>query len=376
MPDTTHIPETIQIIEPTLMTETGHCYSFLTSLCNASNKTPLCLWINRNASVAFTGENVQVKRYFYSKLRRFQCYGLYKKLLANNGKLFISTAGLTDLVLLNWASKEKISKGKVYLYFHWLNSSEKKIARLRKIARKQPNLVILGPTPSVIKTFRETGFENVRIVPYPISVQTQHGKTKHNSFTGLLYAGAARQDKGISDVVNLVEYMNRLGLQIPFRLQNSPDHRGKYDEITKAEIQRLEKIPYPHLRLFPETLKQDEYAELFAGAICVQLYNADLFADRISGVTLDALSAGSPIVATSGTWTARMVQRFDAGKIIDSTGPEKTLSAIQEIISDYPRYSKNAYAAGLVLQHENSAEILFNTLTELPGQLSHGFTSG
>jgi hypothetical protein len=123
-------------------------------------------------------------------------------------------------------------------------------------------------------------------------------------------------------------------------------------------------VPYPYLRLYPETLKPDEYAKLFAGAICIQLYNADLFSDRISGVTLDALSAGSPIVATAGTWIARMVQRFDAGKIIDSPEPETTLSAIQEIITDYPHYSKNAYAAGLVLQQENSAEFLFNTLVE------------
>lgn len=369
MPDNFDTSGTIQIVEPTLMTETGHCYSFLTSLSNASNnKTPLCLWINRNAKVSFTGENVQVKKYFFSKIRRLQCYGLYKKLLAANEKMFISTAGITDLILLNWASNGRISKGKVYLYFHWFNISEKKLSSLRKIALKQPNLAILGPTPSVIKTFQEAGFDNARIVPYPISAQTRHGQTEHDSFTGLLYAGAARQDKGISEVVNLVEYMNKLGLQIPFRLQNSPDHRGKYDEVTKAEIQRLEKIPYPYLRLFPETLKPDEYAELFAGAICIQLYDADLFADRISGVTLDALSAGSPIVVTAGTWTARMVQRFDAGRIIDDTGPEKTLSAIQEIIADYPRYSKNAYAAGQVLQQENSAGILFDTLTKLPGQ--------
>ena len=364
MPGATHIPETINIVEPTLMSETGHCYSFLTSLCKVSKELPLRLWINRNADVAFTGENVRVKRYFHSKIRRLQCFGLYKKLLAAPGKLFISTAGTTDLALLNWASRGKIARGKVYLYFHWLNISDKKLAYLRKMARKQPSLMILGPTPSVINTFREAGFENARIVPYPISEQTRHSKVKHNDFTGLLYAGAARQDKGISYVVDLVEYMCKLGLQIPFRLQNSPDHRGKYDPVTKAEIQRLEKIPYPYLRLFPKTLKPDEYADLFAGAICIQLYNADLFSDRISGVTLDALSAGSPIVATAGTWTARMVQRFDAGKIIDSIGPEKTLSAIQEIIADYHRYNKNAYAAGLILQQENSAEFLYNTLVE------------
>jgi glycosyltransferase involved in cell wall biosynthesis len=363
-PEAIKIPETINIIEPTLMTETGHCFSFLTSLCSASKKAALRLWINRNASVAFAGENIEVKRYFFRKIRRIQCYVLYKKLLATKGKLFISTAGITDLVLLDWASKAKISKGKVYLYFHWLNISEKKIDRLRTISRKQPNLTILGPTPSVINAFQQAGFENARIAPYPISVQPQQGKVAHNIFTGILYAGAARQDKGISEIVDLVEYMNKLGLQIPFRLQNSPDHRGKYDAITKAEIQRLEKISYPHLRLYPETLGPDEYARLFAGAICIQLYNAELFSDRISGVTLDALTAGSPIVATASTWIARMVRRFDAGKIVESTEPENVLSAIREIISDYSRYSKNAYKGGQVLQQENSAEYLFNTLLE------------
>jgi hypothetical protein len=361
------MPETIHIIEPTLMSETGHCYSFLTSLCKASKELPLCLWVNRNADVAFTGENVQVKRHFHSKIRRLQCFGLYKKLLEAPGKLFISTAGITDLILLNLASRGKIARGKVYLYFHWLNISDKKLAYLRKIARKQPNLMILAPTSTVINTFQEAGFENARLVPYPISEQIQHSKVEHNDFTGLLYAGAARQDKGISAVVDLVEYMCKLGLQISFRLQNSPDHRGKYDAVTKAEIQRLEKIPYPYLQLFPETLMPDEYASLFVGAICIQLYNASVFSDRISGVTLDALSAGSPIVTTAGTWTARMVQRFNAGVIIDSPEPEKTLSAIQEIIAEYTLYNKNAYKAGLILQQENSAKFLFNTLVEQPG---------
>ena len=366
MPDIIHIPETINIIEPTLMSQTGHCYSFLDSLCKVSKEIPLCLWVNRKADVEFTGKAVQVKRYFYSKFRRFQCYGLYRKLLTSQGKIFISTAGVTDLILLDWASKGKILRGKVYLYFHWLNISDQKLAYLKKIAKRQPNLMILGPTPAVVNTFKHAGFESARIVPYPISVQNQHGKTEHKGFTGLLYAGAARQDKGISAVVDLVEYMNKLGLQIPFKLQNSPDHRGKYDAITKAEIQRLEKIPYPYLQLFPETLKPDEYTSLFVGAICIQLYNADLFFDRISGVTLDALSAGSPIVTTAGTWIARMVQRFDAGIIIDSTEPEKTLAAIQEIIAVYSRFSKNAHTAGQILQQENSAEFLFNTLKEQP----------
>lgn len=358
------MPTFIQIIEPTLESEAGHCYSFLSSLCNISKNNPLCLWINRNADVAFSGENVQIKRHFYRKIRRLQSYFLYKRLLAGDEKLFIPTAGFTDLVLLNWASRGKISPKKAYLYFHWLNISDKKTTLLKRIALKQPNLMILGPTHSVIKIFQEAGFENARIVPYPITVKKQHHGMAPNQFKGILYAGAARKDKGISAVVDLLEHMQKLGLQIPVRLQNSPDHRGKYDAVTAAEIQRLERIPYLHLQLFPETLQPHEYVNLFSGAICLQLYNAVLFADRISGVTLDALSAGSPIVASAGTWTARMIQRFDAGIVIKNTNPETTLAAIQEMIADYPRYSKNARIAGILLQNENSAEYLFNTLME------------
>jgi len=364
MTDSAHFLKTIHVVEPTLASETGHCYSFLSGLCKVSKDVQLRLWINRNADVTFPGGNIQVEKYFHRRLRRFQCYGLYKKLLAENNKIFIPTAGTADLLLLNWASKEKISRGQVYLYFHWLNISKRKLSHLREIAQKQPNLIILGATPSVAETFQEAGFENVHMVPYPASGQIQNNKVVYDNFSGLLYAGAARQDKGIARVVDLLEHINELGLHIPFRLQNSPDHNGKYDAITKAAILRLEKIPYPYLRLFPEALKPEEYTALFAGTICIQLYNADLFFDRVSGVTLDALSAGSPIVTTSGTWIARNVQRFNAGKIVDSTAPEEILSAIQEIIAEYPLYSKNSHAAGQILQQENSAGFLFNILVE------------
>jgi glycosyltransferase involved in cell wall biosynthesis len=348
------------------MTETGHCYSFVNSLCQSSHGRRLCLWVNRYANISFSGTNIQLKRYFYRRIRRLQCYFLYKKLLVSPGKLFISTAGIIDLVLLNWASSGAVQKNKVYLYFHWFNTSEKKFAIFKRLARKQPNIVILGPTHSVVKVFEEAGFDNAHIVPYPISAQTRMGRDERVDFKGLLYAGAARQDKGISHVVDLVEYMDKLALKIPFKLQNSPNHHGQYDAETKADLQRLAKINYPYLETFPETLNTAEYSNLFVGVICIQLYNPELFADRVSGVTLDALSAGSPIVATAGSWIARMVQRFDAGVVIDSTAPEKILSAIQEIIANYSRYNTNAFAAGLTLRQENSAEFLFNTLTELP----------
>lgn len=356
------MPEIIHIIEPTLTNQTGHCYSFIASFCRASKGYPLCLWTNRSANITLTEKNVQVMRHFSRKIRRLQSYMLYRKLLGKAGKIFLSTATFADLIMMKWASTEEIKQRKVYFYFHWIKATVKKRAFLAKLALKQPNLIILGPTPSVIEVFHEAGFINTHVVPYPISGLITNTHAGYDRFSSLLYAGAARQDKGISHVVDLVEYMARSKADIPMKLQNSPDHRGKYDEATNADIDRLKKINYPLLQLFPETLSSEEYANQFVGAICIQLYNVNDFADRISGVTLDALSAGSPIIATAGTWTARMVERFDAGLVIGRTEPEIVWSGVQKIIADYPRYNKNAYFAGLELQQENSAEILFKTV--------------
>ena len=79
---------------------------------------------------------------------------------------------------------------------------------------------------------------------------------------------------------------------------------------------------------------------------------------------LDALSAGSPIVARSGTWTAEIVQRFDAGVVVNDFSPLQILSAVDLVIAGFYRYSSNALAAGAVLQEENSAAILFRVLTD------------
>jgi glycosyltransferase involved in cell wall biosynthesis len=355
--------ETINVIEPTLVTEAGHCYSFIRSFCQGSHGSgEIILWAGRHADLNFADTNIRIAKYFFRRIRRLQSYFLYRKLLAKPGKLFITTAGRTDLLLLDWASRGKIPSEKVYLYFHWFNSDEKKLATLKEIARKQPNLIILGPTPSVANLLQNAGFINARVVPYPILKQEMGTQAEPNRFRHLLYAGAARRDKGFSQVVDLVAYLQEQGLQIPVTLQISPEHYGKYDAAILSDIHRLQAISYPHLQLCPETLEANQYTDLFAGAICLQLYDPSDFADRISGVTLDAFSAGSPIVATAGTWIARMAQRFDAGVVVQDTSPAQILCAAQHVISGYGNYNQNARAAGKALQEENSAEVLFKVL--------------
>jgi glycosyltransferase involved in cell wall biosynthesis len=103
---------------------------------------------------------------------------------------------------------------------------------------------------------------------------------------------------------------------------------------------------------------------LYAGAIAIQLYSTNDFSDRISGITLDAFSAGCPVISTSGTWIARMVERFEAGLVADNISPQEVLKKATVIISNYAHYNANAVGAGQTLQRENSANNLYMVLTE------------
>lgn len=358
-------PGLINIVEPTLMSEAGHCHSFVNSLLSASMvDKPFRLWVNRKADVTFNFSHVEVRKYFYRRLRRLQSYILYKQLLRLKGKLFISTAGRTDLMLLQWAARDIIPAGKVSLYFHWFNPSASKLRGLKRLAIKQPNLTILGPTPTVVGVFKEAGFSDARVVPYPITPHKMNAVIAQSEFKYLLYAGAARQDKGFGHVVDLVEYLHNQHSQIPVLIQTSSEHFGKFDAATLADIERLKSIPYPFLAMKTEVLSASEYEALFSGAIAIQLYSTTDFSDRISGITLDGFSGGSPVISTTGTWIARMVKRFDAGLIADNVSPQEIFNIASKIISNYAYYNANAINAGKHLQQENSASALYKVLTD------------
>jgi hypothetical protein len=306
---------------------------------------------------------VKVVNHFSRRFRKVQLFFLYRRLLRKPGRIFIATAGRIDLILLDLATRGSIPPDKVYLYFHWFRDASGKREHLKKISSRHPNLVVLGPTPSVISVFRECGFLHTEVVPYPISQPVQADHTCACQFHHLLFAGAARQDKGFGKVVNLVEYLKQKGEQIPLMLQCSAEHYEKIDAATRKDLDRLRQIDYPHLQTIPETLTSDRYTTLFKGGICLQPYDVMDFADRISGVTLDALSAGCPVITLSGTWMARVVERFDAGLVIGDPSPPTLFEAVRNIIANYERFHENASHGGNTLQKENNAAHLIRTLT-------------
>jgi glycosyltransferase involved in cell wall biosynthesis len=356
---------TINVIEPTLQDEAGHCLSFVKSLCqaNAGSDRRIVLWTGKSVEPnVLKYANVRIVPFFYRRIRRIQSFFLYRKLLEESGRIFVATASRMDALLLKLAAGGNIPCSKVFLYFHWVNRSDRKRKFFAKLASRQPEIVILGPTPSIVQFFRECGFPNVNLAAYPITAGTGFEQPGQTSFSHLLFAGAARQDKGFHNVVRLLEVLAEQRNYIPAWIQTSSDHYDKYDAATRESIKRVSQLCYPSLKLYPQTLSTTEFSDLFSGAICLQPYIREEFSDRISGITLDALSRGCPIITTAGTWTARVVERFDAGVTIDEGTPERMLSAVYSIRDSYLRFHENASKAWLTLKYEHDAAHLLNVL--------------
>lgn len=354
----------LHVVEPTLVDATGHCFSFLDSLCRAGGDYPFTVWGGHGSVVSFPG-NVVVKRYFRRRIRRLQAWWLYRALLRQPGRVFISTAGRSDLILLDLAARNAVAPGKVVAYVHWFRPSPARERQLARLAVRQPEIRILAPTESVCAAFRAAGFRHTHLVPYPVSPTA--AKPRSNAAQGfrhLLFAGAARPDKGFADVVRLVELLSRAKQAIPISLQTSAQHYGKADKSVIASLERLDAIEYPYLRRYDSTLRPADYSELFCGAICLQLYSRSDFADRVSGITLDALGQGSPIVALSGTWMARIVEEFGAGLVVEEPAPEVLLAAVSKLMASYGQYQHRAYEAGREVQRRHHPDFLFHAVTQ------------
>lgn len=349
----------LHIVEPTLNSFAGHCHSLVEAVTQAMPETPVTIWAGRGSQAFWSGPGT-LKPYFYRTWRRLQAFWLYRKLLRSDDKILISTAGTSDFFTLDWICAKPLRARQVYLYVHWLGAKHHKTEQLRKVAIRQPELEVLTTTETVAAFFRGIGFR-AKAVPYPVAVNAAPGAPSA-SFRRLVVAGAARMDKGFDRVVELVEDLKAHHSTLPIVIQASATHRDKHPPDVAALIDKLVHLDYACLELMTETLTPQAYRALFEGGISLQPYSAQAFQDRVSGVTLDALAAGCPIVTTAHTWLARMVDRHGAGMAAKSLSPKGLREAINAVVTDYGSFAANAARAGQVIRSEHSANAMVHAL--------------
>ena len=346
----------LNVVEPTLHDQTGHCYSYVMGLLRGNRALlapfSITVWHQKNSSVRFKESQPFFSRHF----RQIQKVFLYLRLMKKKESLYIATAQSWDVRVIYWCLKYHLYMRRecrtVFLHFHQFSSKPKKIEFLQRVSAQQLPIVILTPTERLQSVFQQLGFSAVKQVPCFSHEPSAPVPSPTSGFKKLLYAGSARADKGFSAIVSLMEYCQINAPELAFELQISPPSKDCYDDTTEMALKKmavLQQVAKTPVTTHTNTLNQAQYQALFSDGICLLLYDPIAYAGKFSGVALDALCAGMPIVATRGTWMADRVQEFEAGLVVDDTAPKSVLAAIRNIMTHFSHYQRNALLAAEVL---------------------------
>ncbi len=273
----------------------------------------------------------------------------------------VLTAGASHAILGETAAfLDADALDRLAFFVHWPLQSPRARLALALAVRVRGRALFLAPTRGVRDALVEASCAHVVQVAYPA---TRAANCRLGApFRHLLMAGAARINKGLDVVAELAEMLARDGRDVPLLVQVSPKHvlrsgASRHGSREDAVVARLLGANYRGLVADAKAPDRAEYAARFEGALVLAPYERAKFASGVSGVVLDALLHGAPVVATSGTWAGDVVERFDAGVVMRDRTAKQLHSAMETVLSRWSRYAKNAAKASdaLAVEHDPRA---------------------
>jgi hypothetical protein len=261
--------------------------------------------------------------------------------------------------LLSGFSRRSLQSAR--FYFHNMPTGVK-AALLRFSGPAKRQALAIAPTAAIADALRALGWRWVQYHPYPaLGPERPPGPA---DFRHLLMAGSARVNKGLDLIAPLLASWTAQGRRIPLLIQVSRKHVHRHGSREAQLVDAVLGSGYPALRAEGGAPDRAEYCERFGGALVLAPYEQRRFADAVSGVVLDALLHGAPVIATHGTWPGAQVERFAAGVTLETRTPQTLSDAVDRILADWPAYCARACEAAVVLAREHDPAGLFRLLVQ------------
>lgn len=232
------------------------------------------------------------------------------------------------------------------ILFHWRPGDLLDRVLHRAAASARRRVLALATTEEVAASLRALGWRRVRAIDYPILAPPPPAAAP---WSHVLMAGSLRFNKGLASLVALAERWSRDRAEIPLLVQSSTKHAGRHGRREAPLLARLERSGHRGLRCDPAPLDRAAYLGNFRGAITLVAYDPATFAGQVSGVALDAVLSGSPIVASEGTEPASLVREFGAGEVVAFGDADALDRAIRRLIERWEDASAAARRAAAVL---------------------------
>ena len=229
------------------------------------------------------------------------------------------------LALANALKRNPLPGVRIDVIFHFSLGDQHNSIRLRRIGEQVRSAIAsIGPerlflhatTKPLVKQWKGTGLaKHVSEIPYPSRSRSIRPILDSPAAIKAVLAGAPRAEKGREAFVNLLAEIHhshlkndrfQVSLQIPENRANSMIPKC----LQSAYQQALQGKSDGVLEVMPENLSTNAYHDwLDTGDLGLFLYDPKRYAVRCSGVLLEMLARGVPVIVPDRCWLADEVRR-------------------------------------------------------------------
>ena len=361
----------LRIIEPNLVGPSGHYAEFIRAISTSGADIIRTFDIAGSARAVGDcdlGARTKVRGVFHGHKWLDEVTEL-RHALGSKDPFLILTARPAHALTLEVLSRsahaiDTNSLRRARLYFHWCSRGPGERFMARMARRVRAHAMAIAPTPTIAQFLRNSGWERVEEVPYPI-LAPQVIPAAQPTCRTLLMAGAARMNKGLELVAGVAEIYGQSGCTRPLLVQTTPKRASQgHGWRVRKTLTRMKQSGAPGLVMDERAPHSAEYGERFNGALVLAPYAPSAFADNVTGVVLDGLLRGAPCVTSAGSWSGHLVQRFGCGVTFTDRTAKGLAAAIDAALADWNGISARAQEAARALAQEHDPVHLARVLAQ------------
>ncbi|MDD2542187.1 MAG: hypothetical protein PHH28_14255 [Desulfuromonadaceae bacterium] len=341
------------IIEPNLRSPSGHYADFVRAVGSCADNVELEVFAHPAADDMLTkmpGVRISTARPRVGE-RLAEWNTIFRAVREKQPFLVLPAAGRHAAAVSIAAARSGCVPDYAQFFFHRPPTTLRDKCFLPFAGLARTHALAITPTEMVADALRETGWKRVVCVPYP--ALAEKNPPQPELFSHLLMAGAARINKGLDLVAELAGQWAHEGRKLPLLVQVSQKHADRHGHREGSAVRALLSSGYQGLRTDATAPNRVEYLARFRGALVLAPYTREQFSSQVSGIVLDALLHGAPVIATQGTWSGYQVERFGAGVTITERTPTALAAAIDRVLTDWPTFSARACAAAETLAQDH-----------------------
>lgn len=204
------------------------------------------------------------------------------------------------------------------------------LLRLLQFATRQQRRRFLFQNPDDLELFVEAGVcaqsEASVILGSGVDVRSFRPGASATEIPTVLFAGRMLRHKGVGEVVEAAELLQRRGVQARFVLagDTDPDNPGAVSRKELETWDRQQNVTWVGYR--------DDMRPLFREAAIVCLPSR--YREGVPKVLLEAAASGTPVITTDRPGCREAVIDGTTGRLLTSPTPENIANAVDELLDD------------------------------------------